>query len=185
MLAEIRGAFGELCFDTVIRSCVRLREAARRGLPIVRIASRSNGTLDYGALAIEVAAAAPVRTLRAASEAARRGAPTEQREPARSVAGARPDPTPPALREVVVEFRDAAAEDVRIAGDFNGWVPDRGVESRRLQEGDTTVWRKVLRVPPGTYAYRYVVDGEWRTDPANPDRLPTADGPASSRLTVR
>jgi chromosome partitioning protein len=177
-LTEIRGAFGELCFDTVIRSCVKLREAARRGLPIASIARRSNGSLDYSALAAEVAASASVRTLRAAAEAARRAPPAPPPRPAVAE-------IPPTLREVVVEFRDPGASDVRIAGDFNGWVPDRGVESRLLEDGDTRVWRKVLRLRPGTYEYRYVVDGEWRTDPANPDRIASPVGPPSSRLTVR
>ena len=30
---------------------------------------------------------------------------------------------------MVVHFRDTGAHDVRIAGDFNGWVPDKGVRS--------------------------------------------------------
>jgi chromosome partitioning protein len=158
-LAEIRSLFSELCFDTVIRSCVRLREAARRGVPIAEFAPRSNGAADYAALAVEVAAAAPVT--------------------------ARPKAEAGALREVVVEYRDPDAEDVRIAGDFNGWVPDRGVESRIDGEGAARVWRKVLRLPPGTYEYRYVVDGEWREDPINPDRVPTTLGPANSLLVVR
>ena len=49
-----------------------------------------------------------------------------------------------APREVVVRFKDAAAGDVRIAGDFNGWVPDRGVRSLIASEGQTRVWTKVL-----------------------------------------
>jgi chromosome partitioning protein len=156
-LAEIRSLFGELCFDTVIRSCVRLREAARAGVPIGRYAPRSNGALDFAALAVEVAATPA--TLPAAREAG-------------------------PLREVVVEYRDASARDVRIAGDFNGWVPDRDVESELLDEGGARVWRKILHVLPGAYEYRYVVDGQWREDPANPDRVPSSLGPPSSRLVV-
>lgn len=166
-LAEIREGFGDLCFDTVIRGCVRLREAARAGVPITRFAPRSNGAADYAALAVEVAAApAPeVRPGRAAAET--------------------PAPGEAALREVVVEFRDPAARDVRIAGDFNGWVPDRGVASEVVEDGGARVWRKILHVPPGAYEYRYVVDGEWREDPANPDRVPSGLGPPNSRLVVR
>ncbi len=55
-LAEIRRTFGDLCFDTVIRSNVKLREAARRGRPIVSFASSANGAVDYAALAVELAA---------------------------------------------------------------------------------------------------------------------------------
>jgi hypothetical protein len=86
---------------------------------------------------------------------------------------------------VVVEFRDAGAHDVRIAGDFNGWVPDRGVVSSTRHEAGARVWRKVLHLTPGTYEYRYVVDGEWREDPTNPDRVPSASGAHHSLLVVR
>ena len=162
-LAEIRTRFGDACFDTVIRNSVKLREAARRGLPVVRMAPSSNGAADYAALATEVAARAPTQVER--------------------IAEAKPTAPPP--REVVIEYRDPGAADVRIAGDFNGWVPDRGVQSSTHQEGETRVWRKVLRLAPGSYEYRYVVDGEWREDPTNPERMPTSMGPPNSLLVVR
>ena len=91
----------------------------------------------------------------------------------------------PQPREVVIEYREPGAADVRIAGDFNGWVPDRDVLSSTHQEGETCVWRKVLRLAPGTYEYRYVVDGEWCEDPANPQRSPSSIGPPNSVLVVR
>ncbi len=58
-LAEIRELYPELCFDTVIRSNVRLREAARRGRPICEFARSANGAADYGSLALEVEASPP------------------------------------------------------------------------------------------------------------------------------
>ncbi len=69
-LAEIRRIYGDLCFDTVIRGNVKLREAARRGLPIVRYAASANGAVDYGALAVELLGALP---------ASRPGLPDEAR----------------------------------------------------------------------------------------------------------
>ena len=71
-------------------------------------------------------------------------------------------------RRVEVSFHDAMASDVRIAGDFNGWIPDKGVETRVENSGPERVWTKVLSLVPGTYHYRYVVDGHWREDPDNP-----------------
>ncbi len=159
-LAEIRELFKELCFDAVIRTNVKLREAARRGVPIGQFARSANGSVDYAALAAEVQA----------SELA------EGREVA-TIAG---DP-----REVVVQFRDEGARDVRIAGDFNGWIPDKGVRSLTEADAGARVWTKILRLPPGTYQYRYVVDGEWREDPANPKAAPGLPGERNSVLVVR
>jgi chromosome partitioning protein len=163
-LSKIRERFKDVCFDTVIRSNIKLREAAGRGLPICSYARSANGALDYGALAVEVEA------LALAEEMA-------------TLAPIHDDLTSP--REVIVRYRDAAASDVRIAGDFNGWVPDKGVRSLIESDGETRVWTKILELNPGTYQYRYVVDGEWREDPENPDVAPSGPGARSSVLVVR
>ena len=162
-LSDIRELFKEICFDTVIRSNVRLREAARRGQPISRFARSSNGARDYGALAVEVSAA---------------GAPEirPQAVTMRQETG---------TREVVIRFKDGAASDVRIAGDFNGWVPDKNVRSSVEALGETRVWTKVLQLSPGTYQYRYVVDGEWKEDPGNPRIHSGPGGSKNSVLVVR
>jgi chromosome partitioning protein len=160
-LSKFRERFGDLCFDTVIRSNVKLREAAEAGVPISRYAPSANGALDYGALAVEVEA------LGLAVEAQAASFETD------------------APREVVVRYRDPAASDVRIAGDFNDWVPDKGVRSLIESDGRTRVWTKILQLPPGRYRYRYVVDGEWREDPDNPDAVADAPGGRNSLLVVR
>jgi chromosome partitioning protein len=160
-LASIRERFRDMCFDTVIRSNVKLREAAARGIPIVGCARTANGAIDYGALAVEVAALGL------------------------DVAGPLGPVVDTAPREVIVRYRDADASDVRIAGDFNGWVPDKGVRSLIESEGPNRVWTKILQLAPGTYQYRYVVDGEWREDPGNPDAATGTVGGRSSVLVVR
>ena len=161
-LADIRELFKDLCFDTVIRQNVKLREAARRGLPIVRYAASANGALDYSAVAIEVEASPPQDL----------DAPPVVEQA-------------PALREVTVQFRDPAAGDVRIAGDFNGWIPDKGVRSVIDSVSGARVWTKVLQLPPGTYQYRYVVDGEWKQDPSNANTAAGPNGRVNSILVVR
>lgn len=166
-LADIRELFGELCFDTVIRSNVKLRESARRGVPAAQFAPGSNGAVDYASLALEVRASSP--SLHAADD-------VEEKIAAREADDS---------RQVVVRFRDAAARDVRIAGDFNGWVPDRGVLSHIESEPAGRVWTKILELPPGTYQYRYVVDGDWRPDPANPQAVDAPGGFRNSVLVVR
>ena len=163
-LGEVRELFKDLCFDTVIRLNVKLREAAHSGVPISKYAPSANGARDYAAFAIELDASPPA-TLR-------NELPNEeiQQVPA---------------REVVVRYRDAEAGEVRIAGDFNGWIPDKGVRSIIESEGETRIWTKILQLPPGTYHYRYVVDGEWSRDPNNADWVPTSTGQENSVLVVR
>ncbi|HXV37183.1 MAG TPA: AAA family ATPase [Myxococcota bacterium] len=163
-LAEIRETFKDMCFDTVIRLNVKLREAASRGRPIASFAPSANGAADHAALAVEIEASPPVR----------RDAGLATGE----------HPIPRSQREVVVRFRDANAHDVRIAGDFNGWVPDKGVRSSIESEGETKVWTKILRLAPGTYQYRYIVDGEWREDPENPEAASSSVGGRNSVLVV-
>lgn len=165
-LAEIRALFGELCFDAVIRQNVRLREAVRRGRPLVAFSRAANGAVDYSALALEIAAGPP-----AAARAVADGlGHTDSAE------------GPP--RPVAMQFRGRDARDVRIAGDFNGWVPDRDVESTSYPEGTERVWTKVLHLAPGTYQYRYLVDGEWREDPANPRATRAPVGGRNSLLVI-
>ncbi len=163
-LGEIRELFKDLCFDTVIRMNIKLREAARRGVPINVHAPKANGTLDYAAAAMELVASPVVDTT------------TERVSAAPSTALDR--------REVVVRFRDAQAADVQIAGDFNGWIPDRDVQSHIETQGIDRVWTKVMLLPPGTYQYRYVVDGEWRVDPENGEHMPGPMGQPNSVLHV-
>lgn len=161
-LGEIRELFKDMCFDTVIRNNVKLREAAGSGVPIASYAPSANGAIDHSALAVEVEASAPV---------------LEEAGLSASVLGS--------PRDVVVRFRDMAASDVRIAGDFNGWIPDKGVRSLIESEGQTRIWTKIIRLTPGTYQYRYVVDGEWREDPENPEVASSAVGGRNSVLKVR
>jgi chromosome partitioning protein len=162
-LSEIRELFNDMCFDTVIRMNVKLREAAGRGVPITTYARSANGAVDHCALAVEVEASAPLL----------------------SETGLDIDHVGSSPREVVIRYRDTAASDVRIAGDFNGWVPDKGVRSLIESEGQTRVWTKIIRLSPGSYQYRYVVDGEWREDPDNPEVAPSGVGGRNSVLIVR
>ena len=166
-LGEIRELFKELCFDSVVRLNVKLREAAKAGVPIARYAPTAIGAHDYASVAMELIASPPALFQPVGPERKAK------------------DAEPGLPREVVVRFKDASAGDVRIAGDFNGWVPDRGVRSLIASEGPTRVWTKVLTLEPGTYQYRYVVDGEWREDPANPQTAPGPTGQPNSILHVR
>ncbi|MCB9546235.1 MAG: glycoside hydrolase family 13 [Myxococcales bacterium] len=59
---------------------------------------------------------------------------------------------------VELAFNAPEAGQVQVAGDFNAWQP-----TALTRDGDR--WATQLRLPPGRYAYMYVVDGRWTADP--------------------
>jgi glycosidase len=65
-----------------------------------------------------------------------------------------------------VRFRyfDLHASSVNIAGEFNNWDRD----SYGLAKHPCGVWETVLPLKEGVYQYKYIVDGIWVHDPANP-----------------
>lgn len=78
------------------------------------------------------------------------------------------------------EFEDTAARTVCIAGTFNDWHP---AVSEMLTMGSGK-WVKDLELAPGTYEYRFVVDGKWTTDPRCAHTVPNAFGETNSLLIV-
>ena len=165
-LAEIRETYKDLVFDTVIRSNVRLREAAQRGIPIAKLDRRSYGFVDYMSLALEVLYDRE-----------------EEQQPAKP-STPKPDPielASAAAKGVVFTFKNPNVNEVQLAGDFNNWIPDQGVETRL---GPNGTWEKVVRLGPGVYQYRYFVDGEWQPDPSNPRRVEGPAGGVNSVLII-
>ncbi len=142
ILEEVRSHLAGQHFQTVVRQSVKLAEAASHGLPITRYATHSAGFEDYRALANEI-------LQQEAATAATEGGSTA---------------TAPAVTPDGVVFTIEApnAAHVQLAGDFNGWTPD-GSEMVPVDG----VWTKMVKLAPGRYRYRYVIDGQWRTDPGN------------------
>jgi 1,4-alpha-glucan branching enzyme len=73
------------------------------------------------------------------------------------------------------------AERVRLVGDFCDWRLDGAVEMARTNEGR---WQAECRLAPGTYHYKYLVDGSWHTDPHNRCREADPFGGTNSLLVV-
>ena len=45
-----------------------------------------------------------------------------------------------------------------------------------------TPCKKVLKIRPGSYQYRVIIDGKWQEDLANPTRVPNSLGGSNSLL---
>ena len=87
----------------------------------------------------------------------------------------------PARRAVTLEYIDAPGKVVMVAGSFNNWQPDKVLNDKN---GDGH-YRCRLMLYPGEYHYKFVVDGEWRSDSANPDFIPNEYGSLNSVLIVK
>ncbi|MDD5658206.1 MAG: glycogen-binding domain-containing protein [Elusimicrobia bacterium] len=79
----------------------------------------------------------------------------------------------------LAEFRLGApkAGQVEIVGDFCGWKP----AGLRLSRGAGGTWEIMLPLPPGSYRYEFIVDGQNRPDP----RAPVAAGPDGRKVSER
>lgn len=86
----------------------------------------------------------------------------------------------PTLSEVVLDVSGVPGRRVQVAGDFNDWIPDRGIFTR----DDDGAIKKVMKLKPGVYQYRVIVDGIWQEDPGNPERVPNIYGGNNSLLNV-
>ncbi len=65
-------------------------------------------------------------------------------------------------------FTDAGR--VQVAGNFNNWDSNELV-MENTQEG----WQLPLRLAPGNYEYKFIVDGRWIPDPSNPFAIGSGD----------
>jgi 1,4-alpha-glucan branching enzyme len=134
---------------------VKLAEAASHGLPIANYWRRCAGFDDYKALAAEVLEM--------------------------EVQLALPRPSAPKLTDdgVVFTLEAPQAQRVQLVGDFNLWMLDDNEMTRSGR-----VWTQVLRLEPGRYRYRYVVDGRWCSDPLNTEVEPSPYGGDDSVCVV-
>ena len=84
-------------------------------------------------------------------------------------------------RAVNLIYQDAPGKAVFVAGSFNNWQPVRKLE----EKNNDGVYRCRLLLEPGEYQYKFLVDGEWRSDASNPDFVPNEFGSLNSVLTVK
>jgi 1,4-alpha-glucan branching enzyme len=64
------------------------------------------------------------------------------------------------------------AKAVQVVGDFSDWEK-RPIALKKQKNG---LWKATVSLPPGTYQYRFVVDGCWQDDPACSARVPNPFG---------
>lgn len=70
---------------------------------------------------------------------------------------------------------------IYLAGEFNSWNP----KATELTDTDGNgIYTVKLKLSPGRYQYKFVVDGKWLPDPNNPERAPDGFGGFNSVITI-
>jgi len=128
-------------------------------------------------------------------------APTGPTPPrADSTAAAPASPAPPAVGKpaqpttpgpnltpdgVVFNYKpDGRPRQIFLAGTFNSWNPSSDRYLLKDDDGDGT-WSITVKLPPGTYQYKYVIDGQWTKDPHAPSDAPDGFGGRNGTFDVK
>ena len=87
-----------------------------------------------------------------------------------------------AERRVTFTVRAEAGKAVYLAGCFNQWNPTGKKMTDKKKDG---VYSTTIKLAPGTYEYKFVVDGVWCADPENTDCVKNDCGTWNSVITVK
>ena len=77
-----------------------------------------------------------------------------------------------AKKKETFSFKAPDAMSVMLVGDFTHWQSSP-ISLTKQKNG---VWKTTVSLEPGTYHYRFLVDGEWRDDPECTLRVPNPFG---------
>jgi phosphotransferase system HPr (HPr) family protein len=78
-------------------------------------------------------------------------------------APARKAPAPVSIPTTFIWTATPESKQVFLAGDFNGWDPQSSPMTRRANK-----FSKSIKLAPGQYQYKFLVDGVWHADQSAP-----------------
>ena len=114
------------------------------------------------------------------STAAGKATAVRPRARSRKATPAEPGSADGELQSVTLACVNPLAQEVHVAGAFNGWDP-RATPMTRREDG---FWAARLLLPPGRHEYRFIVDGQWQEDPAARQSVDNPFGGRNSILEV-
>jgi chromosome partitioning protein len=185
LLAHLNDKFTSTIITTVIHNSVKIREAACAGLPVINYSKNCKVAKDYKKLAERVILQ-DIKFGLYTSTTSRENNINELisgpycETPLPDIAHITPHNDNTSPQKVILNFHKIMGQNLQIAGDFNDWVPDGGVETYTTDAGI----QKILSINPGSYEYNLIVDGEWKPDPTNPEKTPNNHGGTNSLLKV-
>jgi hypothetical protein len=86
---------------------------------------------------------------------------------------------------VVFNYKaDSRPSKLFLAGNFNDWNPANEKYLMNDDDGDG-IWSITVKLPPGTYQYKFVIDGQWTKDPHSPSDEPDGFGGRNGKFDVK
>jgi Glycogen recognition site of AMP-activated protein kinase len=79
---------------------------------------------------------------------------------------------------------DGKNRQIYLAASFNNWNKEDAQYLMKDDDGDG-VYSITVKLPPGTYQYKYVIEGKWTQDPYGPDEAPDGFGGRNSKFEVK
>jgi len=163
VLNKITTTFGVRVFNTIVHINVKVKEAQSVSQTIFQFDKYSRAAKDYYSLSREIISRQePI--MERISEAMEKVVRRKVSE----------------WTTVNMELRRDDVSSVFLVGDFNDWKADEAARMNKVKG----VWKHRLKLKPGTYRYRLIVDGVWQQDIANPDSLENPFGERDSVLNV-
>lgn len=169
MLEKIKTDYASKIFSNIIHVNVKLKEAQNEGLHIQVYDKYCRGAKDYFSLSREIitAEARPGPDLDLAK--------TMQKQMKEIL-----KENLPKINGITLTVKAPQAKEVYIAGEFNNWKLDEN----SLMEKNNGCWTKRLNLDKGKYRYRFVIDGTWSEDPANPLKQMNPYGAMDSLIEI-
>ncbi len=84
-------------------------------------------------------------------------------------------------KSVTFTVRADVGKSVYLAGSFNQWNP---TGKKMLDKKDEGVYTTSIKLAPGRYEYKFVIDGTWCADPENLDFVQNEHGTLNSVVVV-
>ncbi len=69
-------------------------------------------------------------------------------------------------------FYAPEAKEIYLSGDFIQW----DTQAIPMKKGKEGLWKAKIKLPPGRYEYKFIVDGQWIQDIPGVERVPNPFG---------
>ena len=90
--------------------------------------------------------------------------------------------TKPASKTVTFTVHADKGKAVYLAGEFNKWDPAAKKMSYKAKDG---IYSATIKLAPGEYQYKFVIDGTWCADPENANSVQNDQGTFNSVVVVK